>query len=500
MAVVFRPRRPQLGAGTTCSAAGSRKASCSFRSSRAAWATACRCRPSEVVRHLRDRRHALRYGRPDPAGARRRRHGRLPGQRRRHRAVVGDGLPAERPDGRRKQRQADDQEGQRAAGHRRARHRRRGRGAGRRRTRLLRSDQRHAPCRACRRRISPGEVSGNVKADIPLQKGIDRDRLDWLVALDYKNLSIAKPIDGQMVTEADGSITVEPTQGGDRRQGQAQRRARRDRRRRAARPRATPSASASSRSSSTTRRARRSCPALAELVEGTVKVALDMPKAAASRWSKPISPTRKLDIPWAGWSKGPGIAGRCQLRAGECRTASRRLSDFNLTGKSFGVDGSVTLVGRQPRVRRTSASVRLNRGDDVAVSVKQSGKGYAVDINGESLDARSLVKQFTADTGTATKAAQQERLRFGHRRREDADRLSRRDSCPTSSSTTAAPATGWTGSRSTAVAASGADGRNSQRRRRRRPHHAHDVGRRRRDPALPRHLRAHGRRHDRRCR
>jgi hypothetical protein len=39
--------------------------------------------------------------------------------------------------------------------------------------------------------------------------------------------------------------------------------------------------------------------------------------------------------------------------------------------------------------------------------VKQSGKGYTVDIKGKSLDARSVVRQFTADTSTATKAAKE---------------------------------------------------------------------------------------------
>jgi hypothetical protein len=47
--------------------------------------------------------------------------------------------------------------------------------------------------------------------------------------------------------------------------------------------------------------------------------------------------------------------------------------------------------------------VALNRGDDVAVSVKRSGKNYAVDVSGDSLDARSLIKQFTSDVDTATK-------------------------------------------------------------------------------------------------
>ena len=56
-----------------------------------------------------------------------------------------------------------------------------------------------------------GEVSGHVTADIPLQRGIDTSTLKWVVALDYSGLSIAKPVDGQMVTEAAGTIVVDPT-------------------------------------------------------------------------------------------------------------------------------------------------------------------------------------------------------------------------------------------------------------------------------------------------
>src|SRR5690606_16464283 len=57
--------------------------------------------------------------------------------------------------------------------------------------------------------FTDGQVTGNVKADIPLQKGIDRERLGWLVALNYEDLAISKPIDGQLVTDAKGTIVVE---------------------------------------------------------------------------------------------------------------------------------------------------------------------------------------------------------------------------------------------------------------------------------------------------
>ncbi|RUX37000.1 hypothetical protein EN987_22200, partial [Mesorhizobium sp. M7A.F.Ca.CA.002.11.2.1] len=55
-----------------------------------------------------------------------------------------------------------------------------------------------------------GSVTGHVKADIPLQSGVDSSKLDWLVSLDYTGMSLAKPFEGQVVTDADGSITVDP--------------------------------------------------------------------------------------------------------------------------------------------------------------------------------------------------------------------------------------------------------------------------------------------------
>ena len=58
---------------------------------------------------------------------------------------------------------------------------------------------------------------------------------------------------------------------------------------------------------------------------------------------------------------------------------------------------SITAQGR--------GSNAVGFGDDVAVSVKRSAKGYAVSIRGDALDARALIKQFTADTDTATKTA-----------------------------------------------------------------------------------------------
>jgi hypothetical protein len=42
-----------------------------------------------------------------------------------------------------------------------------------------------------------GEVSGNVKADIPLRAGFPIEQLKWQVALDYTGLALAREVEGQ---------------------------------------------------------------------------------------------------------------------------------------------------------------------------------------------------------------------------------------------------------------------------------------------------------------
>ncbi|MER8484943.1 DUF3971 domain-containing protein [Mesorhizobium sp. M1322] len=245
-----------------------------------------------------------------------------------------------------------------------------------------------------------GTVSGHVKADIPLQSGVDSSKLDWLVTLDYKGLSLGKPFEDQTVTDADGSITVEPE-------------------------RAVISAKALLNGipaeldlieplrDGGPPRSRKvalvlddkiraaAMPGLSALLSGTIKVEIDKSGTGNETVSADLTNAR-LGIPWAGWSKGPGIPANvtfAMAKSGDTTT----LSDFHLNGKTFSIDGGVVLVNGALSTARFS-NVKLNRGDDVAVSVKRSGKGYTIDIAGNALDARSLIKQFTSDVDTATKA------------------------------------------------------------------------------------------------
>lgn len=237
-----------------------------------------------------------------------------------------------------------------------------------------------------------GTVTGNVKADIPLQKGHALSGLGWLVALDYKGLALAKPFDGQNVAGADGSIVVdpqkavigatatlngipaevnlvEPLEAGGPKRSRKVALVLDDRTREAL------------------------MPGLSALLSGTVRVALEKNDDGSRDVAADLTGA-KLTIPWAGWSKGAGIPANVGfVMTGD--GAATRLADFVLDGKSFAIGGEVALSGGR-LASATFSRVQLNRGDEVAVSVKRAGKGYAVDIRGASLDARALIKRLTS--------------------------------------------------------------------------------------------------------
>ncbi len=82
-------------------------------------------------------------------------------------------------------------------------------------------------------------------------------------------------------------------------------------------------------------------PGLAELVEGPIKVGIDA-KGGGKQMVEADLTGAQLNIPWAGWSKGPGIAGNVSFML-ENADGKSTLSDFNLSGTTFGIVGSVAL-------------------------------------------------------------------------------------------------------------------------------------------------------------
>src|SRR5690606_15227452 len=95
-------------------------------------------------------------------------------------------------------------------------------------------------------------------------------------------------------------------------------------------------------------------PGLDTLLSGVTEVELD-DSVAGSRAFKASLDRSTLTIPWAGWSKGPGVPGEVEFAM---RTEGERvdLSDFVLSGETFSARGDVSLVGGEvARVRFPAA-------------------------------------------------------------------------------------------------------------------------------------------------
>lgn len=246
--------------------------------------------------------------------------------------------------------------------------------------------------------FKPDDLSGtlvaHVTADIPLQRGIPRDDLDWLVIADFKDLALAEPLEGQQLSAAAGTLSAEPSSV----QVEAQARlngvpAKLD----FVEP-LKPDGPERKRGVELTLddKARDTlAPGLSKLVTGPVVLTVD---AAAPERKVAVDLSKaRLDLPWVGWSKGSGVAASAAFvlkKDGD----TTRISDLKVSGQSFSVDGELSLVRGGIQSARFG-NVQLNRGDRLAVDVDRKGGGYAIAVRGETFDGRALVKASMPSSG-----------------------------------------------------------------------------------------------------
>lgn len=240
-----------------------------------------------------------------------------------------------------------------------------------------------------------GTVAGTVVADIPLSK-TEGDYLPaFEVTLDYKDLSIARPFDGQKVTDADGRIVVDPRK-------------------------AVVSADARLNGmpahidlieplgDKTAKRVQKIdfvfdekaqkalSPGLSSLVEGTFTVEIDA-SAQGQQSARADLTKARIDLPWVGWSKGAGIPAEATFTIGAGKDGTTSISGFRLSGKSFLIAGDLA-VKNDTLVSARLDQVRLNAADQkVSANIKSVGKGYDVRVQGASFDGRALVRDVLSD-------------------------------------------------------------------------------------------------------
>jgi hypothetical protein len=238
-----------------------------------------------------------------------------------------------------------------------------------------------------------GAVTGLVEADIPLHRNIPVETLGWRVALDYEGLSLAKTFDGQEVTQAKGTIVVEP----DRARIEAD-----------ARLNGAPAriSLVEPIGGSGVERERKIAvqlddaarnamvPGLDMLLTGSSSVELDERIEGRRIVNADLSGST-LSLPWIGWSKGTGVSANASF-AMTSDGERTQLVEFRLSGDTFNVAGAMSFVGGEV-ARARFPTARLNRNDDFSFDLSKQGSGYAITVRGRSIDARSVVKLFSRD-------------------------------------------------------------------------------------------------------
>lgn len=243
-----------------------------------------------------------------------------------------------------------------------------------------------------------GTVSGRVSGNIPLQEVPDPDALSWRVALDYENLSIAKPFAGQTLADASGSIIVVPQSATINAKGLLNE---------------LPAeiALVEPLSDSSIERVRdirlvlddkaraKTVPALNTVLSGPVVVDIVDGDNGIQQLTADLT-RAKLHFPWAGWSKGSGIPAKASFTLKE-NDETIALSDINLSGDSFSLRGTASLVNGEIDTARFD-DVKLNRDDQFDLSIDRQGRGYKLSVSGKRIDARSLIRQFLSDPDEAS--------------------------------------------------------------------------------------------------
>ncbi len=236
-----------------------------------------------------------------------------------------------------------------------------------------------------------GTAIAHITGSFPLRKADSVIEKKWNADVEFKNLSIAKEFSGQKLTEADGRLVVtkslatltangklngipatlqvvEPLNSG------------------------TNKREVSAKLILDDKARAKIAPGLKELLKGPVEVTLD--GANGNQTLNADLTKASLNLPWAGWAKGPGIQAQASFTMAK-QDRVTTIKNLVIKGKSFSISGDVDVVGGSLSTARFS-NVTLNKGDKIAVDIVNDKGGYDVSVSGSALDLRALLKRVTS--------------------------------------------------------------------------------------------------------
>jgi hypothetical protein len=255
--------------------------------------------------------------------------------------------------------------------------------------------------------FKPDDFTGQVKANVKAHFGIIAAHKppppEWTAALTLDNVDVAKPIGGRTVTGLHGTLTIDPKKA--------------DLKAKAAIDGVTLDlelVEPVGKTAGIVRKTilsgtlgnkdrRKLLPGFDDVLEGEIAVRMEQDGDGPRRVEADVS-AAAVSIPWIGWTKGAGIGGKVSLTA-ETKEGTTRVSDFSFSGDGFSAVGNLVFRGAALDSANFS-TVRLSADDRFRLKVERGKSGYAVAVDGEAADVRSVLarlKNAGGDKGAGEK-------------------------------------------------------------------------------------------------
>lgn len=99
----------------------------------------------------------------------------------------------------------------------------------------------------------------------------------------------------------------------------------------------------------------------------------------------------EINLPWVGWSKGPGIPAKATYTL-KSKSKVNRFNNISISGEGFHAKGS--LVFDRAGLRSANMkNVALNEGDDFDLKIARKKGVFDINVTGRSYDARGLINK-----------------------------------------------------------------------------------------------------------
>ncbi len=135
-------------------------------------------------------------------------------------------------------------------------------------------------------------------------------------------------------------------------------------------------------------------PGLEDVVDGNVRMQVELQDEARQTVKADLTDAA-VTIPWAGWTKGPGIPAKISFDT--TKNGDRfDISKFNFSGDGFGATGELS-TGDKGLTAIKFSRVKLAPGDAFSFSLRRSAHGYIINVKGKSADLRGVLYKVKSD-------------------------------------------------------------------------------------------------------